>query len=132
MGVAYATLMKSWFIKAFFSYRVVSFISTVIASALVSWFLSYLPGFPEIVSEIVRIAFNMAPDQPLTREALIMTLTPLVMSFISEGVKYVIGKDNNATLELLNAAQEYDGPLDSWVGPQAQAGIQALIEKLRR
>lgn len=120
--------MKAKFLRLFSGQNVISRLATIIAAALASLLLSLLPGLPEVVTTIVTFLFEL-PEGALTQQGLVAALTPIIMWCISELVKHFIGADNNVTLQILKDAGHYPGPIDTWVGPVAQAGLTELLAK---
>jgi hypothetical protein len=121
--------MKALFLRLFFGQNVMSRVATILAALLASFIISYLPGLPAVVTTIVGFLMELPEGEVVTQQGLVAALTPFIMWVISEIAKHLIGADNNKTLTVLKDAGVYPGPLDAWVGPVAQGGLDALVDK---
>lgn len=121
--------MKRMFIKLFFRGKFLGQVSNAAASVAASYLLTLIPKVPDVLMGAVRAMGDLPPDFQFNQATLVAGLSPIIYSGISAVVQEYISKDNNAVLADLKAGGKYDGPLDSWVGPDAQGGIKSLIDQ---
>ena len=118
--------LKSRFIGLFFGDKFIKKISTTIAAVLFSFIASYIPGAPEVVKLALATLFDLPPGTVLTAAGFVAAVAPFIAIILDFFIKSVIAKDNNAALSLLKDQGVYQGPLDSWVGPNAQSALRKL------
>lgn len=133
--------IKRRLIKTFFKDKFIGQVSSLGAGLLSAVIVSYLSGAPEFLTYVIDLALNILSDagvegydntvRPVVTAAELMTfLTPSISWCITAGVQEWVARDNNKVLQIQQDAGKYDGPLDNWVGPVAQAGMRETIVEL--
>lgn len=124
--------LKSRFISLFFGDKFIKKISTTVAAVLFSAVASYIPGAPEVVKIALGVLFNLPPGAVLSEAGFVAAVAPFIVMILDYFVKGAIAKDNNAALSILKDQGVYQGPLDSWVGPNAQSALRKLTDLFNR
>lgn len=122
--------MKRLLIKLFFKEKFIGQLSAAIAAALIGWLFSTLPNSESIVTKLVGFFVELPQGEVVTQSTVIAVVASFFVWLINAVVQNYIAKDNNEVLETLKAEGVYPGPLDSWVGPKAQDGLNRIIDSV--
>jgi hypothetical protein len=115
-------------VKLFFGEKLKGQLITLASATLAGYLLAYIPGAPHFVVFLVTVVFEIPNIDALTHAQVTGFFATILTVVINTIVHELVARDNNAALILLKSEGAYTGPLDSWVGPEAQASIAQLAE----
>ena len=120
--------MKKLFLSLFLRDKLIGQLAAAAASAAAAYLVTLLSGLPDFAQPIVSAILNLPEGTAITPATLTVVLAPLFLAVINTVIQEFLIKDNNKVLVDLKATGLYEGKIDGWVGPNAKAAVEKLID----
>jgi len=118
--------MKKLLMRLILREKFIGQIAAASASAAAAYLVSLIPGAPELVVTILGSVLGIPEGSEITTGSVTIVLTPVILAILNAVVQEMVAKDNNKMLTTLTHKGSYTGPLDGWVGPEANAAAKQL------
>jgi hypothetical protein len=123
--------LKRIIVHLFFRDKFRGQLVSIIAGALASLLIAYLPNVPGFVVTVLGLIMQLPEGAVIDKPAVIVFLTPVVAAILNSIAQEIVARDANKALTTLKGEGVYPLGLDNWVGPIANAGLQRLADDAR-